>query len=210
MRLRPLRLLLGLTLLCPSLLSAEPSDFDPGTGYRTAHYRAPTPADVPGGTRIDIEALDKLMATGDLVLVDVMPVTGRGYDPGTGRWLATKTHTHIPGSIWLPDVGKGRISDDLDRYFRDNLARLTGGDMARPLLIYCQSDCWMGWNAVQRAAAYGYSHLYWYAEGIDGWRDYERPATPASPVPVAIRPSTSLPGLPGTSAAEKCPLRETR
>lgn len=42
----------------------------------------------------------------------------------------------------------------------------------------------MAWNAVRRAAGYGYTRLYWYPDGIDGWRDWERKAEPAEPVPL--------------------------
>ncbi|MDX2290128.1 MAG: rhodanese-like domain-containing protein [Hyphomicrobiaceae bacterium] len=188
------------------VLRAESSSpFDPVTGYRIARYRAPTPPDVPSGMRVGIDAVDTLMAAGGLVLVDVMPITGRGYDATTGQWLAAQSHQHIPGSVWLPDVGKGCISADLDHYFRHELAKLTNGDTGRPLLIYCQSDCWMGWNAVQRAATYGYRRIFWYADGIDGWRDYERTLTPARPVPVPVRQVAPGDEHRGTPAPDTCP-----
>ena len=84
----------------------------------------------------------------------------------------------------MPDVGRGRVTPALECYFRQNLVRLTGGDKAKPIVLYCQSDCWMAWNAVRRAAGYGYTRLYWYPDGIDGWRDWERKAEPAEPVPL--------------------------
>jgi PQQ-dependent catabolism-associated CXXCW motif protein len=168
------------------VLSAEPAHFDQATGYRIANYRSPTPADVPGGTRIGIDELDRLLAEPGTLLVDVMPAIGGGFDPASGRWRLAKAHEHLPGSTWLPDVGKGTLQDVLDRYFRSCLADLTGGDADRAVVLYCQSDCWMGWNAVKRAASYGYRRVYWYPEGIDGWRDYERPFVLAHAVPVAL------------------------
>lgn len=166
--------------------TAGASAHDPETGYRIAHYRAAVPPEVPGGTRIWLDDIDRLVKDDDAVLLDVMPATGFGYDPRTGRWRLSKIHDNIPGSVWLPDVGRGRISAELDRYFRENLERLTGGDTSRALIVYCQSDCWMGWNAVQRAAGYGYRKIYWYPEGIDGWRDWEREFDKAVPVPVDV------------------------
>lgn len=157
-------------------------DFDPVTGYRIAHYRSPVPPDVPGGKRVDADDIDQLLPKGAL-LVDVMPAEGPGYEPATGKWLGP-THQTIPGSTWLPDVGRGRIKPELDCFFRSELARLTGGDAAKPLVFFCQSDCWMAWNAVQRAHSYGYRALYWYPEGNDGWRDWDRKLAPATPVAV--------------------------
>ena len=76
----------------------------------------------------------------------------------------------LPGSAWLPNVGYGELSAEFEGYFRDNLARLTGGDRSRPIAVYCQADCWMSWNAAKRALAYGYDQVIWYPEGTDGWR----------------------------------------
>lgn len=172
--------------------ASENENFDSETGYRIAHYRAAVPPAVPGGKRIWLDDIDRLVKQDNAILLDVMPATGFGYDPQTGKWRLSKVHDHIPGSTWLPDVGRGRISPELDRYFRDNLERLTSGDTSRPLIVYCQSDCWMGWNAVQRAASYGYRTIYWYPEGIDGWRDWDKDAVKAVPVPVDVtKPSTS-------------------
>ena len=173
----------------PVSAGAEPH-YDKDTGYRISRYRAATPDDVPGGIRIGIDDVERVVREENAILVDVMPSTGAGFDPKTGTWRLIKTHDHIPGSTWLPDVGRGHISKVLDNYFRSNLERLTGGDKTRPLLIYCQSDCWMGWNAVQRAASYGYERIYWYPDGIDGWRDWEKSFEPAKPVPVDVKPAT--------------------
>lgn len=172
--------------------AAQDEDFDLETGYRVAHYRAPVPRTVPGGTAVEMEEIDRLVAAEGALLVDVMPSEGPGADPLTGDWRLAKPHTSIAGSVWLADVGRGRIDARLESYFRDNLARLTGGDMTRPIVIFCQADCWMAWNAVQRAAKWGYSRLYWYRDGIDGWRDWERPLATASPVP--MRPAVGAQG----------------
>ena len=39
----------------------------------------------------------------------------------------------------------------------------------RLLVIYCQADCWMSWNAAKRALSYGYPNVAWYPDGTDGW-----------------------------------------
>lgn len=162
-------------------------DFDSETGFRIAHYRAPVPRDVPGGTVVGLEDIDRLVAGERALLIDVMPTEGPGADPRTGEWRLAKPHSSIAGAVWLADVGRGRIDGRLESYFRDNLERLTAGDRARAIIIFCQSDCWMAWNAVQRAAKWGYSRLYWYRDGIDGWRDWDRPLAAARPV--AMQPA---------------------
>ena len=160
--------------------------FDAVTGYRTSLYRAPTPETVPGGTVITLEELQQLMTARNAVVLDVMPLEGAGADPVTGVWQVLKPRQNLAGSVWLPDVGRGTLSDRLETYFKSNLASLTGGDLGRPIAIYCQADCWMGWNAVKRAASYGYTALYWYRDGTDGMRDWDIPLVPATPVAVAV------------------------
>lgn len=175
---------LSILLLTSPALAGEHAHFDPKTGYRISQYRSPVDPVVPGGTRIFIEDLDKLVGKRRALLIDVMPSDGAGLDPETGAWHMTSARQHIPGSVWLPDVGKGDLTADLASYFQGNLERLTGGDKDRVLILYCQSDCWMGWNAIKRAAEIGYRQLYWYADGTDGWRDFDRPFEAAVPVPL--------------------------
>lgn len=175
-------------LIAGSFANVSPASddaFDSVTGYRIAHYRAAVPETVPGGTRVDLDAVDKLIAEGG-VLLDVMPSEGAGADPATGAWRLSQPHSSIPGATWLPDVGRGKISSAFEAYLASETARLTDGDKAKPLIVFCQSDCWMGWNAVQRLAKLGYSNIYWYPEGTDGWVEWgDRKLAPVDPVPLA-------------------------
>ncbi len=154
------------------------------SGYRMDDYHAPTPDAVPGGRVIHTDALKALLKRGAVVLIDVLPAPRRpaGMKPGT-PWMPAP-HRDLPGSLWLPDVGRGAISPALDTWFRDRLAAATGNDKSRPVVFYCLKDCWMSWNATKRAASYGYRDAIWFPEGIDGWKDAGldlRKATPELP-----------------------------
>lgn len=163
--------------------ATEP-EFDAETGYRIARYRSPVPESVDGGSRITAPDVTDLVAKQSAILVDVMPSEGPGPDPVTGHWLGLKPRRNIPGSIWLPDVGKGALTPAMDDYFRKNLAVLTKNNLTHAIILYCQADCWMSWNAVKRAASYGYKSLYWYPEGSDGWRDWDGQFVDATAVPL--------------------------
>jgi PQQ-dependent catabolism-associated CXXCW motif protein len=171
----------SLALPAPSV-AGGPS-FDDVTGYRISQLRSPTPDTVPGGTRVTLEELQSLAVLG-AVLLDVMPSDGAGPDPVSGAWHVPKPHSNMAGSVWLPDVGKSDLSPILGRYLSDNLIRLTAGNKSKPVVIYCQADCWMSWNAIKRAASLGYTALYWYPEGTDGMRDWDVPLVAATPVPL--------------------------
>ncbi len=182
---RTLPVLILLVIAASKALGAgDDENFDRATGLRIAHYRAAVPDTVKGGVRVDRDRVDLLLKDG-AVLIDVMPSEGAGPDPDSGIWRLSRTHQTIPGATWLPDVGRGRITTEYEAYFRDNLDRLTNGDTRRPVVVFCQSDCWMSWNAIQRAANYGYSHLYWFPDGTDGWVEWgDRKLQIAKPVPM--------------------------
>ena len=43
----------------------------------------------------------------------------------------------------------------------------------------------MSWNAAKRALTYGYSQVYWFPEGTDGWDAAGLPLEPSEPEPGA-------------------------
>lgn len=173
-------------LLCLALLGAGTAlsafDNDEATGYRMQNYRSPVTLPVQGGRRVEIGEVDALIEAG-AVLVDVMPQRG-GYDPETGVWRLVDRRETIPGAVWLPNTGAGRIEPRLMAYLAGALDRLARGDKTRALVFFCMADCWMSWNAVKRAAALGYTKVYWYADGSDGWIEADRALVTADPPPV--------------------------
>ena len=98
-----------------------------------------------------------------------------------------KPFRQIPGSVWLPNVGLGALTPELEGYFRTRLDALTKGDRGRGLLFYCLADCWMSWNAAKRALEMGYGRVYWFRDGVDGWAEAGLPTEEAKPVPMADR-----------------------
>ncbi len=170
-----------------------PDHIDPSTGYRTERYQAAVPQTPPVGARVWIADIDRLVAEEKAVLIDVSPITGAGYDPATARWRIAKPHASLPGAVWLPEVGRGVIDANVERFFRQELARLSGGNKAHPLILFCHADCWMSWNAMKRAGRLGYTRLYWFPEGTDGWRDWDRKLVPIEPVAIELKGDGATP-----------------
>lgn len=171
---------LGLLLIGDIAAHAQPPEPD---GYRLDDYRAPTPAAVPGGVVIETDAAYKLWQGGSAVWIDVLPAPRRPENlPAQALWMPLPRYD-IPGSLWLPDVGRGALSLELEAYFRTHLEEATKGARDSPIVFYCLADCWMSWNATKRAASWGYSHIYWYRDGIDGWEAAKLPTENAKPVP---------------------------
>ena len=89
----------------------------------------------------------------------------------------------IPGATWLPNVGYGALHEDTHAYFRAGLEAATGGDRTHPVLFFCLADCWMSWNAAKRGLEYGYTTVYWYPSGTNGWEFNGWPTEKAEPFP---------------------------
>lgn len=173
-------------LLCLPLLlalaparAAEPPLFS-ADGYRLTRYRSPTPASVAGAQTIDTAALQRLLgAAPPPLLIDVYRKPWLN-----GQFVGDEAHENIPGSLWLANAGEGAAEARWLDYFAGHLQQASGGDRSRALVIYCKSDCWLSWNASKRAAALGYTRLYWYRDGIDAWREAGLPLRAATPEPL--------------------------
>jgi PQQ-dependent catabolism-associated CXXCW motif protein len=151
-------------------------------GYRLDDYRARTPATVAGGVVLDTDAAHQLWESGTAVWIDVLPAPRRPENlPASALWMPLP-HRDIPGSVWLPDIGRGTLSPELEAYFRDHLEAATGRRRDAPVVFYCLADCWMSWNAAKRAASWGYTQVYWYRDGTDGWEAAKLPMAGAKPV----------------------------
>jgi quinoprotein dehydrogenase-associated probable ABC transporter substrate-binding protein/PQQ-dependent catabolism-associated CXXCW motif protein len=165
--------------------AAAPGGVPEPEGYRTDRYRAPVPTTLKGATVLDTRALQALLAGPDRpVLVDVLPRQAKPKDRDASQlWIEPKRE-HIPGSAWLPNTGYGELGPDYRAYFERELARLTGGDKARPVVFYCDKNCWMSWNAAKRAMAeLGYTRVHWYPDGAQGWKEAGLELAQAEPVP---------------------------
>ncbi|GBD43438.1 hypothetical protein HRbin40_00911 [bacterium HR40] len=157
--------------------------FDP-LGYRIADYRAPVPDAPEGVSAAATSEVVALLRDGALAL-DVFPASPRPPGrPADALWLPPKRET-IAGAVWLPNVGLGILPPDTAAYLRAALAALTGGDRARPLVFFCERDCWMSWNAARRARhELGFTRVFWYGDGTDGWREGGHPLVSTTPYEV--------------------------
>jgi PQQ-dependent catabolism-associated CXXCW motif protein len=151
--------------------------------YRSEDYRAPTPATLKGARVVDTGEAEQIWKAGRAVFVDVMPHAPRPANLPAGTIFREKARRNIPGSVWLPDTGYGALASVTEGYLRNGLARATGGDRSKPLVIYCLRDCWMSWNAAKRALEIGYANVIWYPDGTDGWSEFDLPLHDAKPEP---------------------------
>jgi PQQ-dependent catabolism-associated CXXCW motif protein len=173
-------LILVLGLVCMLTVGARPLE---PQGYRMDDYRTPTPETVAGGVVLDTDAAYELWKSGSAVWIDVLPAPRRPANlPISALWMPVP-HRDIPDSLWLPDIGRGALSPELETYFRDHLEAATRGQRDTAIVFYCLADCWMSWNAAKRAAAWGYTRVYWYPDGTDGWEAAKLPLTETEPVP---------------------------
>ena len=139
------------------------------SGFHAEPYRAPVPATVEGRPGLTAAEAARLHAQG-VPFVDVLPRQKRPEGLPQGTIWHVPAHRTIPGAVWLPDTGYDRLAPTEERYLRDGLARVTGGQPAAPLVIFCKRDCWMSWNAAKRALGWGFAGVQWFPGGVEDWQ----------------------------------------
>jgi PQQ-dependent catabolism-associated CXXCW motif protein len=154
-------------------------------GYRNENYRTAVPATLAGARVLATAEAETIWREKTGVFIDVLPRPPKPQSLPAGTVWRDKPRLNIPGSIWLPDTGYGRLAEATENYLRQGLARASSGNNAALLVVYCQADCWMSWNAAKRALSYGYSNVAWYPEGTDGWERADLPLAESQPEPRA-------------------------
>jgi PQQ-dependent catabolism-associated CXXCW motif protein len=168
------------TLALMALAHAQGSVPEP-EGYRTDNYRAPVPATLSGARVLTTAEAEVVWRAGTAAFIDVLPRPPKPASLPAGTIWRDKPRFNIPGSIWLPDTGYGTLAAATEDYLEQGLARASGGDKAKLLVVYCQASCWMSWNAAKRALTYGYSNVAWYPEGTDFWEAAKLPLVESEP-----------------------------
>lgn len=154
-------------------------------GYRTDNYRAPVPATLAGARVLTTAETEAIWRAGTGIFIDVLPRPPKPANLPEGTVWRDKPRQNIPGSVWLPDTGYGKLAEPTEDYFRRGLELASKGNKAALIVVYCQEDCWMSWNAAKRALSYGYANVAWYPEGTEGWERANLPLIEAEPEPRA-------------------------
>ncbi len=147
-------------------------------GYRMGKLHGEVPETLSGARVIDTKALEALLAREKPVLIDAASLPHRPENlPSSAFWMPA--HQNIPGSVWFPGIGEGKLGESIEAYYREQLRGLTGEDPNRQIVFYCHPQCWASWNAAKRALAWGYRNIGWYREGAEGWQDAGHALAPA-------------------------------
>ena len=166
--------------LAPACAQDRPAEPD---GYRTEDYRSPVPATLSGARVLTTAEAERIWRERSGVFIDVLPRAPKPANLPEGTVWRDKPRPDIPGSIWLPDTGYGKLAASTEIYLREGVARASHGNVSTLLVIYCQENCWMSWNAAKRVLAYGYRNVAWYPDGTDGWGRANLPLANAEPDP---------------------------
>jgi len=166
---------LAAALAALGCLAAAPADSPVNVPEPEGLYAGPpkgyTPQTLKGAAVIDAEKLAALMAGPDKpVLIDVAAPDRKPSNFPAGRlWLPV--HPSIPGSVWMPEAGAEPLAPERESLFYARVAELTGGDRAKPVVVFCHVECWGSWNAAKRLVRKGYTGVRWFPEGVEGWQE---------------------------------------
>ncbi|MCI0466919.1 MAG: rhodanese-like domain-containing protein [Beijerinckiaceae bacterium] len=140
-------------------------------GYWMGPMHSEVPATLTGARVLGTQALAQLLQQGDAVLVDAAEAPRRPENLAPGAIWKPVPHHHIPGSVWIPGIGAGKIEPRLEAYYRERLIVLTASVQTHKIVFYCHPQCWASWNAAKRALSYGYQNIFWYRDGAEGWQE---------------------------------------
>ncbi len=167
-------------LLASPALAADAPPAEP-EGYRLDNYLAPPPLTIEGRLALNTREAQQAWEGRGAIFVDVLTAPRRPDGlPASAVW-APQPRMDIPGSVWLPDVGRGALSNEREAWFRAQLQRISGGNQSVDLIFYCRANCWMSWNATKRALEWGYINAQWYRDGTDGWQAAGFPVAKTEP-----------------------------
>ena len=169
----------------PASVIEEPKDFWLGP------VNAPTPRTLHGATVIRAADVATIVKDRRAVVVDVSNTPARPEKLAPQAVWLPPPHPVIPGSLWLAGAGAGTIDDETERLYKQRLAQATGNDLSHPLVVYCHERCWLSWNAAKRAIRYGYRNVYWFPDGIEGWKAAGFATATAPPEMAPARPQVS-------------------
>ena len=150
--------------------AVSPIDVPEPDGLWRGPMHGYTPKTLKGAQVIDAEALAALMQRENPVLLDVGPADRRPPSlDKSSPWMPA--HRTIPGAIWAPGAGEGDEDPAFAQAFAQRMRELTGGDLSRPVVAFCHTECWGGWNAAKRLVMLGYKNVYWLPDGVEGWQE---------------------------------------
>lgn len=143
-------------------------------GFRGEPYAAPVPDTLEGAQVVDGETAFALWDKG-VAFVDVYPRRRKPEGLPEDTIWKEPPHMSVPGAVWLWDTGFESLSEPEQQRLADGLARVTGNDPDKELVIFCRADCWMSWNAAKRAVTLGYRNVMWFPGGTDEWQTMSAP-----------------------------------
>jgi PQQ-dependent catabolism-associated CXXCW motif protein len=179
-----------LTLGVAAAPADSPINVPEPEGFHTGPQQGYTPPTLKGAVVLDIDGLDRVVAQGKPVLIDVAMADRRPAGMAPDKpWLPA--HRSIPGAVWMPNAGAAPLDSAHEALFLARVADLTGGDKARPIVTFCHPDCWGSWNAGKRLVQAGYTAVHWFPTGIEGWQERHETAVVKEDPAWAARPASA-------------------
>ena len=133
-------------------------------------YRAPVPATLAGARVLTTAEAGAIWRAKTGVFIDVLPRAPKPQNLPEGTVWRDKPRLNIPGSVWLPDTGYGKLAAATEDYLRRGLVRASGGQHGRagggllPGRLLDVLECGQA-----NPDLTDYANVAWYPEGTDGW-----------------------------------------
>jgi hypothetical protein len=127
------------------------------------YWEGKTPTTAPGVTTLTTEQLAAMLEHDKPLVIDTMDAS----------WYRS-----VPGAVGLDFNGNthGTFTDEVQKRLEPKLQKLTGGDMAKPIVAMGFNVArFDGYNLALRVRHAGYTNVYWYRGRREAWEVAGKP-----------------------------------
>ena len=117
---------------------------------------------------LDIEEIREIVKSRNAILIDVWKKDEKPDKIENKKWFPPKRYS-IPGSIWLPNIGRETLTPEQRKYLNSQLKKITKNNKDQKIIFFCRRGYYSK-IAAERAVKLGYSNVFLFP-GTDLWED---------------------------------------
>ena len=117
---------------------------------------------------LSIEEVIEIVNTKSASMIDSYIKNEKPSTLDKKKWFPPKRYS-IPGSIWLPNIGRETLTIDQRKYLETGLEKITKNDKSKEIVFFCRRGYYSK-IAAERAVKLGYKNVSMFP-GTDLWED---------------------------------------
>tara|TARA_Y100000590_G_scaffold141346_1_gene162148 strand:+ start:299 stop:820 length:522 start_codon:yes stop_codon:yes gene_type:complete len=117
---------------------------------------------------LNVEEVYEIVNKKNAILIDVWLKDRKPDVLDKKKWLPPKRYT-IPGSLWMPNIGRETLTSEQRKYLEKGLKEITKNNKNKKIVFFCRRGYYSK-IAAERAIKLGYTNVLLFP-GTDLWED---------------------------------------